>query len=322
MHVRNPAIADRPPPYPKANEKAQWAVACAKGEHGIAPPDFILSAGDIVDGEIPDRGDDFTYLKNELLNTLPIPFMPCLGNHENQQGEGIPESYAPYDACFGPGLRNYVFTCRGIGFLVVDTSGAHRTPDHVTAARREFAQRAFKHLGNRPTFVVTHVPLIPMREEEILKTSFGFSSWRVVDPGLLNVVEAHQDTVVAVLSGHLHLTGLRTQNGIPHIVAAGTGGYPGDFTAIEIYDDRMEMRMLRAPDALQDRGGDIHGKPRYPIDYTDGGHPTHELYVSGLPEERVFSLPLNDLKRPRAAEPATPCIHRETEPGLWTQDHC
>jgi Calcineurin-like phosphoesterase len=298
MHVRAPEIIAQHPTYPFANEKAAWAAECAQGKHGIERPDLVVSAGDIINGEIPDFGLDFRYLQAAVVSQVGVPFLPCVGNHENQQGEGLPESSRAYDAAFRGGRRNYVFTFGGIAFVVVDTSGAHRLPDPVTAARNAFVERALGQVSDTPTMVVTHVPLIAMRDEGPLRASFGFSSWRVLDTRMLEIVEQHADHVIAVLCGHIHLTGVREQRGIYHIMPAGTCGYPSDFAALDVYGDRIQVTMERAPEQWLDRRGDIHGKPRHPIDYADAEHPDHDCYVWGTRQEREFAIPLVGRRRP------------------------
>lgn len=304
MHVRAQGVAGRPPGYPCAEEKARWALECALGLHDIEPPDFVVSAGDIIDGELEDFDQDFRHLRTAILDRLPVPFLPCLGNHENAQGEGIEGRTDAYDCCFGPGRRNYAFACGGVAFLVLDTSGAHRQPDDVTRARNALARRALERIGNMPVFLLTHVPLIPMRDEAVLKESFGFSSYKVLDAGLLDVVEAHSEAVVAVLTGHLHLTAAVTRRGVAHITSGGTCGYPADFVSLDVFDDRVDVAMHRAPERWLDRGGDIHGFPRYDHDYTDASHLGHEEYVWGNPDERTLSIRLEGAKRPRGTGPA------------------
>jgi hypothetical protein len=317
MHVRAPEVVDRPPGYPNANEKAAWAAECAAGQGGIEKPDFVLSAGDLIDGEIPDLAKDFAYLKANIVDKLPVPFLPCVGNHENGQGEGSEEAYRAYDACFGPGWRNYVFTFGGVGFVVLDTSGAHREADEVTTARNAFAKRALMHLDGMPIFVVTHVPLVPMREEKVLQKSFGFPSWRVADKRLLDIVNAHNDYVIAVLSGHLHLTGMQHVNDIVHFTDAGTASYPSEFAAIDVFPNHVEIRLQSAPEPLQSHAGDIHGAPRFTTDFTDVEHPTHEAYVHGNPDERSIVIRIKGRKRVDRHAPTELYIHREIAPGQW-----
>lgn len=320
MHLRAPHVRPRHPGYPFCNEKGFWAAECARGLHGFKPPDFVLSGGDLIDGEIPDYRTDFEYLEASVLAGLRVPFLPCLGNHENGQGEGIPERNRAYDACFGPLWHNYLFTCRGIGFIVLDTSGAHRQPDEVTAARNAFLQRAFDRLAGWPKILVTHVPLVPMREERVLKASFGFSSWRVLDERLLERVGEHADTILAVLSGHIHLTSVRRCNGICHIMPAGLGGYPSAFADLEVYPDRMAVRMQAAPDRWLDSRGNIHGKPRHPEDFTDMDHPDPESYVWGNPDERSLVVPLEGGRSPRSDSLSEPLrVFHEARPGCWEE---
>lgn len=302
MHVRAPKLLPEHPTYPCANEKANWALECALGQHGIEPPDFVGSGGDWINGEIPNYGDDFEYLKDLILDRLPMPALPCVGNHENRQGEGIPESNVTYDACFGHDRHNYIYSFGGVAFIVVDTSGAHRTGDEVTQARNDFLEGAFARIGDIPAIVITHVPLIAFRDLEPYKASFGFSSWKVLDPRMLEIVESHADTVIAVLSGHIHLTGVRHQKGICHIMPGGTCGYPADFAALDVYPDRIEVKMVRAPEQWLDLGGNIHGQPRHSVDYTDSEHPDHESYLWGNPDERDFVIPLNGAKAPKPSE--------------------
>ena len=297
MHFRNPSVTGRGPNYPCANEKARWAFECARGEHGFEPPDFIVSAGDIIDGELGDYDRDFDHLRSELLADLPVPFLPCLGNHENCQGEGIPEQNAAYDRCFGPGWRNYIFTCGGIAFIVMDTTGAHRVGDEVTDARNAFLRRALAQVAGMPVILVTHVPLIAMREEGPLRASFGFSSWRVLETGLLRAIDEERERVIAVLCGHTHLTGVQERLGIYHIMPAGTAGYPADFASFDVYADRIEVQMHRAPEQWLDRGGNIHGKPRWEVDYVDERHEDHEAYLWGNESERRVTVRLEGMKR-------------------------
>jgi hypothetical protein len=143
---------------------------------------------------------------------------------------------------------------------------------------------------------VTHVPLVAMREESVLKKSFGFSSWKVCDAGALAIVESHSESVIAVISGHLHLSGTRRVNGITHITIAGSASYPSEFGLFDVHDDRIEVAFKSLPDEFQDRRGDIHGKPRYPIDYVDRDHPTHEAYLRGTESERTVRIPISGRK--------------------------
>ena len=143
-----------------------------------------------------------------------------------------------------------------------------------------------------PTILCCHIPLVPLRDEEVLKQSFGFGSYTAHDAELLKLVDTHADSVVAVLSGHLHLTGVVRRNGVCHIVISGTGSYPCDFASYEVFADRIRMRVHSLPPNLVTPETDIHGKPRYATDFTDAAHVTHEAYVRGNPSERTLEMVL------------------------------
>ena len=313
IHIR----ADELPTYPFATEKAEWCLQCANGEGLVEAPDFIVSAGDIVH---TNAAADFDFLKSLILDRLDVPFLPCAGNHENEQGEGIPASNEAYDACFGAGWHNYVFEYGGIRFIVLDDSGGHRPPDDVTAARNAFVERAFEFTSGSPTIMVAHIPLIAKRDLEPYKASFGFSSWRCLDLGALEVLEANAERAIAFLCGHIHITGAREQGGVYHVMPSGTGSYPADFASLDVYADRVDVRMHRCPEQWTgNQAGNIHGKQRHGIDYTDEAHPTHELYVAGTPEEREFSIPLGGAKRPADDAKRELTVWHEVGPGDWEE---
>ena len=321
MHIRNRSVPGRNAGYPNCNEKAAWAAACAQGKPDFEKPDFIASVGDIICGEIEDYSDDFRFVDRHLIDRLDVPFLPCLGNHENRQGEGMPELNAAYDRRYGSGWHNYLYSIGGIAFIVIDSSGAHRKPDAITATRNAFVERAFDRVGDMPVFVLTHVPLIALRDEAALLPSFGFSSWKVQDEALLATVEAHADQVIAVLCGHIHLTAVRQRLGIYHIMPSGTAGYPADFAIYDVYADRVEVQMQRAPDELigDPALGDIHGARRHAIDYIDDDHPDHESYVSGNADERCFAIKLNSGKQPDKGAPRELTILHEASTGTWRE---
>jgi hypothetical protein len=297
LHVRSPqAVANGAKPgYPRANEKASWAVAWARGETpGADAADFIVSAGDLIQGEFDPMELDFQYAQEAVLHLLGRPVLPCAGNHENRQGEGDAERGRAYERAHGPDRWNYLYAVGGIYFLVVDTSGGHRFPDEVTARRNAFVARSLDALRGKPTIVVTHVPLVVVRDEVVLVKSFGFTSWYVRDTEMLRLVDAHADHVLAVLGGHLHLTGVCVRNGIYHVAPSGTASFPGDLAAFDVYPDRIEVAMHSVPPEVLGTGrtGNIHGTERHGCEFSDRAHANGVEYVRGTASERAFTIPL------------------------------
>ncbi|MCX5661714.1 MAG: hypothetical protein NTW19_18705, partial [Planctomycetota bacterium] len=193
--------------------------------------------------------------------------------------------------------------------VVIDSSGGHRGEDAVTARRLAATKAALERFSTGPIVVVTHIPLVPMRDPAVLAKSFGFSSWLNLDPRLLPAIEAHADRVVAVLSGHLHITAAREQRGIWHIVPSGTAGFPSDFASFDFFADHVDVAMHASPAELagkDGRLGNIHGAERHGVEFTDAEHPDAAGYVSGTSAERRFTIALPPGKRPdpaRAKEP-------------------
>jgi 3',5'-cyclic AMP phosphodiesterase CpdA len=278
------------PTYPLANDKLAYLVNAINAGAYFPLPDFVVGTGDMVNNRTTN---DFTTATNALAG-LNCPYFPGVGNHEDTQQEGNASYLALYRQFFGTGKENYSFTVKGVRFLMVDDSGAPTTnTTSVGIARDAWVASQLAASPGVPTIICAHIPLVSVRESSVLAASFGFTSYYAKDTTLLNTINQHADDVVAVLSGHLHLTGAVEINGIHHIVASGTGSYPCDFAYYEIYPDHMRVQMFTMPEELGLRSDstDIHGLPRWTTDYTDPNHPTHERYVSGNPSERLFDIP-------------------------------
>ena len=214
--------------------------------------------GDLIHGEGLDRLEpDFTALQR-LLQPLRCPFYPVVGNHEVVQQERSATHLQPYRAAFGENRSEYTFTHGGILFVALNNSGAPSA--EAARQRNEWLRDALSAGRGQPKIILCHIPLIPLRDEPTLATSFGFSSYCDRDPGTLNLVEEHRDTVIAVLSGHLHLTGVKHQREICHISIAGTASYPSDIALYEVFPDRIEVTVKQLPEDLA-KVGNQH--PRY-----------------------------------------------------------
>ncbi len=84
----------------------------------------------------------------------------------------------------------------------------------------------------------------------MLKKNFGFVSYAVQDDRLLRLVDQHAKSIVAVLPGHLHLTGVVTRNGVHHVSISGTASYPCDFASYDVFPDGIRFRIHNLPQRL------------------------------------------------------------------------
>jgi hypothetical protein len=291
VHVDSDLSSDFPR-RARANEKMKYLVKSLNQATFFPVPDFVIGVGDMINGQKPDMSPDFALLI-PLLADLKCRYYPVVGNHEDRQREGDPKYEIPYCKAFGDGRLNYTFQRGNLLFVVLNDSGAPQSNGTDVGRARNRWFRETLASSTAPKIVCCHIPLVPIREEAVLRKSLGFHSYTAHDEELLAAVETPANRVVAVLSGHLHLTGMVRQNGVYHISISGTASYPCDFACYEVFADRIRVRVHRLPDELVTPGTDIHhGKPRYPVDYTDASHATHELYVRGNPSEREFEMAL------------------------------
>jgi 3',5'-cyclic AMP phosphodiesterase CpdA len=280
--------------YEKANEKARWLIEAAASSRHFARPDFVIGVGDLIHGErIENLGPDLRLFR-ELLKPLRVPFYPVVGNHEVIQQEGSPKHEQAYHETFGDDRVNYTFTHGGVIFIALNNSGACCVGPAIVKARNDWLRRELECAPGVPKIILCHIPLIPLREEAVLAKSFGFRSYMDRDGETLKIVEAHTDSVIAVLSGHLHLTGVVQHKGIFHISIAGTASYPCDYALYKVFSDRIEVAVRQLPAKLVTPKTNIHGKPRYPQDFVDENHKTPWQYVAGRANERAFIILLKN----------------------------
>jgi hypothetical protein len=264
-------------------------------------PGFVVGVGDMINGRtLNELGPDFALLKTKLA-PLKCPFYPIMGNHENCQQEGNPQHEAPYRNAFGDDRTNYTFRQGGIEFVMLNDSGA--TPSNQTVAgqaRREWLRGVLDASPNVPKILCTHIPLVPVREEATMAKVWseqwpGDTSYIARDADMLQIVREHSSDIVAVLSGHNHLTGVAQLDGITQVVVSGTAGYPCDYAYYQVFRDRIHVQMFNLPQGLMTPETDCWKNA------TDAAHPTHDSYIAGNPSERSFDIPLDA----RLPEPGT-----------------
>ncbi len=283
--------ATDPPGYRLANKKMAYLVDWANANQPSSRLELVVGVGDMIHGgALPSLGSDVEKLM-PLLAELKPAYYPVIGNHENVQREGDPTYEAPFRKAFGEDRSNYTFNHKGLLFVMLNDSGAPSSNSRDVGKRRnEWLAGILKSTPRVPKIICCHIPLVPIRDEPVLKKSFGFSSYTAHDKQLLGLVDEHADSIVAVLSGHLHLTGVVVRNGVHHIDISGTASYPCDFASYDVFSDRIRVHVESMPEELLTRDTNIHGKPRHQIDYTDAAHLTHEAYVRGNASERDFEI--------------------------------
>ena len=297
LHVQSSNTRYRPKTgstYRNANLRALWLLEAINNNKFFKPLDFVISIGDMVYGEsIEGIRYDLEFFKEHFVSQLSIPFYPVAGNHENKQQEGNPEYEEAYVQVFGKDKLNYSFIHKGIHFIVLNNSGTWNILDQQIIIKR---QEVFAEMLNRepalPKLICCHVPFLPVREKKVLAESFGFTSYFTKETALVDMIEQEKDKVLAVLSGHLHLTGVVKVNSIYHISVSGLASYPHDMAVYSVFENRIEAEMIRVPSDLLEPSTNIHGAARFGFDFTDELHPDYTSYIMGNASERRFTIPM------------------------------
>ncbi len=208
------------------------------------------------------------------------------------QAEGVAAYEAPYVRAFGRGKFDYVIPAGPAEIIVLNNGGTF----HVTARRREARAEAFKKMLTArpgvPKIIICHVPLVPVRDRDVLRESFGFISHTTLEGELLDLLDQHGAAVRLVLSGHLHLSGMIQRRGVRHCVASGTASFPHDFAVVTITGQAIEVELRGLPVKLRNPATNIHGVPRWRRGFTDAAHCSHAAYLRGNAGERKFRVPL------------------------------
>jgi 3',5'-cyclic AMP phosphodiesterase CpdA len=288
-----------PPWFRLANEKVDYLVTSLNTGVPFALPDFVIGVGDMINGRTAhETPSDFALLKTKLAR-LKCPFYPVMGNHENNEHEGSPQFEKPYRATFGDDRVNYTFRKHGIEFIMLDDSGA--TASNHTAvgqARRNWLRKSLEASPNVPKIICCHIPFVCVREEAVLAKSYGYPdrAYSAHDDEMLQLVKEHSQEIIAVLSGHLHMTGVTQFDGIYQIVVSGTAGYPCDYAYYQVFHDRIQVRICSLPENLRTPDTNGNSKLRAPTDFVDATHTSGLAYVSGNASERAFCIPIRTAK--------------------------
>ena len=283
-------------PFVRAVERARWLTSeLAAGS--LAGIDLVLCIGDAINGGTPDNAREDYEAFNALTREMSQPLLAVPGNHETNAREGDPEYSALFRQAFGVAATSHAHRHGNLLFVMLDNSGSSTCGPEVYARRERWLRDTLEAHRGVPKILCCHVPLVPMRDASLLARSLRIESWMTREPEVLALVAEHADSVIAVLSGHLHVTGLVCRQSIFHFTVSGTASYPGDYAIYSVFEDRIEVEAKQLPLELLDQVTDLHGAGRHGVDLVDDVHPTHAEYVMGTYDERRFAMPM---KRPQA----------------------
>ena len=293
LHLSSPVSGSAQPSFAGANERGAWLIDALRRDPLVADVDFVLGMGDYVHGGSPERLEADVRHFRELMAPLRREFFPVLGNCDI---DGLGNA-GVFSAAFELDDLSYSFERGGIRFVMLHNGDSGGSAPGPYDDREGWLRETLEAYADTPKIICCHVPLVPMRDPAVLPESLDTVAWRCRAPAILDLVERHSAAILAVLSGHLHLSGMVCTRAIHHVTVAGTASFPSDYGLYSVYADRIDVELKQLPHHLLNEDTDLHGRPRRERDFTDDAHRTHIEYVMGAYDERRFVIPFKSLPR-------------------------
>lgn len=285
LHMPGPALDEYEELDRERARRALWLIEALRRPE-LPAPDLILGIGDFVLGnDLQALGMELDHFASSMAG---LPFYPVLGNHDYEQGDA--ETELRFMQACGQSALSYSFEHRGIAFIMLDNRPLSSSE---SSARRAawLRTRLAKH-GAAPKIICCHIPLVSLRDPLSMGRA-GVEGYLPEDAADLRLIEDHAATVLAVLSGHLHLTGSRCARSIHHICVGGTATFPCDFALHTVYDDRLEVEIRQLPsDLVAAPATSGYAAERLGVELIDDDHPTNTEFIMGTGDERRFVIPM------------------------------
>lgn len=292
LHARFASNKAKCSGYIGAEKRAKWLMRQISPKGILAKVDFVLSAGDLIHGESLSAITEELAAFERQLSKMPVPFYPCCGNHEIRQMEGDPKHERAYRRFIRGAAFDYSFMAGACEIIVLNNAGSFHISRERRNQRHKNLMRLLQAHPGVPKIVVCHIPLVAIREERVLRKSFGFLTYKCLESELLDVLDMYGEEVRLVVSGHLHLTGMVQRGKVRHLVASGAASFPHDFPIITVTPEALAVDIFTLPEEMHEPRTNLHGRPRYNYDFQDSTHPDIDTYLRGLPKERNFIIPL------------------------------
>jgi len=155
-------------------------------------PGMVVVSGDLTHG----AGMNATQNVKSLLSKLTVPYLVCLGNHDNRQDFldvfGYPRNWESIKRCIDIKYVN------GLRFLVLDTVVDDPRSSGISELQLHWLEEQFAADSYSPTFIVMHHP--PFETGIKWLDSMGLAYGREAFASLVR----SNACVKAILSGHLH----------------------------------------------------------------------------------------------------------------------
>ncbi|WP_427964699.1 metallophosphoesterase [Altererythrobacter sp.] len=160
----------------------------------------------VLSGDLTDHGDKESFEKTaELLESVPCPILPMVGNHDSR--EGLLHAFP--NTPMQDGFLHYTHEQDGLLILLLDTLEAGRHGGAFCSARRDWLRATLEANRSKPTLIFMHHPPVvsgidwmdPAADEDWIA---NFAA----------AIDGH-DQILAIHCGHLHRPLLASFRGVP-----------------------------------------------------------------------------------------------------------
>lgn len=217
-------------------------------------PQFVVQLGDLIeDSAVPDDDEANYRSAISLFDSLPIPVLHAIGNHETVN--------LPVEKLLSHLGRTAPYYSMDIGpvhCVVLMASTRAHTDIHIDAAQRDWLAADLRKT-EKPTLVFLH----HLIDEQNLNGSFWFEKYAeycfVHERAEVRTILEQSAKVLAVFNGHIHRNNLWTHSGIPYFSTQSfvENVHPGDgalcsqsYAVVEINQEQITVEVRGKDPAL------------------------------------------------------------------------
>jgi 3',5'-cyclic-AMP phosphodiesterase len=205
-------------------EPAPGLFRCIRAIHDLSPkPQFLITGGDHVMDALEATPESATAQWELYSRTIKaathLPIYPIVGNHDifGWMNQTVPETASGYGKAMAMRYldlerSSYSFD-KGLWHFVVLDNIARRGVGYCGALADEqlaWLEKDLAEAGNRPTVLLTHIPILSVCATQFLDPSANVTFWQIPhvfvqtdSQPVVNLINRHN--IPLAISGHIHM---------------------------------------------------------------------------------------------------------------------
>jgi 3',5'-cyclic-AMP phosphodiesterase len=205
-------------------DAANGLLRCLRAIHDLSPkPQFLITGGDHIMDGLEATADSakaqWDLYSRTMQSATHLPIYPIVGNHDilgwmNQSVRETTGGYGKAMAMRYLGLAtSYYSFDKGLWHFVVLDNIARKGMGYCGALadeQLEWLEKDLAATGNRPTVLLTHIPIMSVCATQFLDPSANVTFWQIPHvfvqtdcQPLVNVID--RNNVRLAISGHIHM---------------------------------------------------------------------------------------------------------------------